>query len=837
VRFDRFSDGARSALQAAQALARRRDEQEIELEHLTAAMLDQEGSVAAALLERLGVDRKAVRGGIDEAMARLPKVKGAEVYLGPEVLRVLDEATREAEGMGDPKVGQEHILLALLGEARSPAAERLRKEGVTRGRLVGATTDLRKRGGGAVAAESAEPTALARYARDLTQLAEEGRLDPVIGRDDEIRRVMQVLLRRTKNNPVVIGEPGVGKTAIVEGLAQRIVRGDVPVGLKGRRLVALDLGALVAGAKFRGEFEERVKAVLKEVVAAEGLVLLFVDEMHALVGAGRGEGTMDAASLLKPALARGELHCIGATTTDEYREYVEKDAALERRFQPILIEPPGIDETCAILRGIKERYEIRHGVRILDAAVVAAAKLTDRYVTGRALPDKAIDVLDEAGSRLRLEIDSMPDAVDDLVRAVMQIDIELAAIATDDPEAAERRAALEKRRADTQAQLTPLRERWQAELAAISALRATKQALEQARHAEATAERAGDLARAGELKFGQLPALERAVAEARTAVETRQKGGAMLREAVGPEEVAQVIGQWTGIPIARMLESERQKILKVEDRLRERVVGQDAALRVVAAAVKRSRAGLQDPGRPIGSFLFLGPTGVGKTELARALAQLLFDSEAAMVRLDMSEYMEKHAVARLTGPPPGYVGYEEGGQLTEAVRRRPYAVVLLDEIEKAHPDCFNVLLQLLDDGRLTDGHGRTVNFKNVIVCMTSNLPPAELKTRFRPEFLNRIDEIVVFAALGRTEIERIVDIQFARLCRLVSDQKMTIELGADARALLAEAGYDPAYGARPVKRCLQRLVQDPLAERILDGTFAAGAHVRVGVQAGAIIFS
>jgi ATP-dependent Clp protease ATP-binding subunit ClpB len=845
MRWGRFSEKARQALSAAQNLARLREQQEIELEHLLAALLEQEGGAASAILMRLGVGPADVRADLEAMLERLPHVKDPDVYLGPEVLRVLDEATREAESMGDSQVGVEHILVALIGEPRSGAAERLRKSGVTRGRLTSAIGELRRQPGGRTESGQAQAgegqpsgaSVLERYTRDLTQLAQEGKLDPVIGRDDEIRRVMQVLLRRTKNNPVVIGEPGVGKTAIVEGLAQRIVRGDVPAGLSGRRLLALDLGALIAGAKFRGEFEERIKAVLKEIVAAEGLILLFIDEMHSLVGAGRGEGAMDAASLLKPALARGELHAIGATTTEEYREHVEKDAALERRFQPILVEPPGIDETCAILRGIKDRYEIRHAVRIHDGALVAAARLTDRYVSGRALPDKAIDVIDEAGSRLRLVIDSMPDEVDELSRRLTQLELELRAIAADDPEGAERRAALEKRRADTEARLTPLRARWREELDAIQALRAAREKLEQCRQAEAAAERAGDLQKAAELKFGQLPELDRAVSAARARLDgLHQQGRPMLREAVGPEDVAEVIAQWTGVPVAKMLEGERQKILKIEDRLRERVVGQDPALRVVSAAVKRSRAGLQDPGRPIGSFLFLGPTGVGKTELARALAQFLFDSEAAMIRLDMSEYMEKHAVARLTGPPPGYVGYEEGGQLTEAVRRKPYSVVLLDEIEKAHPDCWNVLLQVLDDGRLTDGHGRTVNFKNVIVVMTSNCPPEELRSRFKPEFLNRVDETVVFAALGRAEIEKIVDIQLDRLRRLLEEQKMTVELAPAARAHLAEVGYDPAYGARPVKRCLQRLVQDPLAEKILDGTFGPGAHIRVDYAGGTINF-
>jgi ATP-dependent Clp protease ATP-binding subunit ClpB len=594
---------------------------------------------------------------------------------------------------------------------------------------------------------------------------------------------------------------------------------------------------MVAGAKFRGEFEERIKAVLKELHASAGRIMLFIDELHALVGAGRGEGTMDAASLLKPALARGELNCIGATTTDEYREHIEKDKALERRFQPILIEPPSVDETCAILRGIKGSYEIRHAVQILDGAVVAAAKLTDRYVTGRALPDKAIDVLDEAASRMRLEIDSMPGVVDDLSRRLVSLEIELRAIAVDDHGGDERRAALEAERARVTAELGPLRARWQAELGAIQALRSAKQEVSAAKQVATTAERQGDLQKAAEVRYGSLPGLEKAVTDARARLEElHARGGGMLNEAVGAEEVAAVIAQWTGIPLNRMLEGERQKILRIEERLRERVVGQDPAVRVVAAAVKRSRAGLQDPNRPIGSFLFLGPTGVGKTELARALAQFLFDSEAAMIRLDMSEYMEKHAVARLTGPPPGYVGYAEGGQLTEAVRQKPYTVVLLDEIEKAHPDTWNVLLQVLDDGRLTDGQGRTVNFKNVIVCMTSNCPQDELKSHFRPEFLNRIDEIVSFAPLGRAEIERIVDIQFKRLAHLLDEQKIALTLADDARALIAQAGYDPTFGARPVKRCLQRMLQDPLAEQLLEGTFSAGARVQAVARAGAIAF-
>jgi ATP-dependent Clp protease ATP-binding subunit ClpB len=839
MRFERFTVESRKMLAAAQNAALAQKQQVVEPPHVLVAMIDAEGGVAAQLLMRLGLMPRVVRDEAQAEAAALPRQQGADdVYLSATVLEVLDDALAEAEQMGDAKAATEHILVALLAAPRVAAADRLRKAGVTRARLMTAIAELRTAGGGAAAAAGkggdAGESMLARYSRDLTALAEAGKLDPIIGRDDEIRRVMQVLLRRSKNNPVLVGEPGVGKTAIVEALAQRLVAGDVPVGLRGRKLVALDLGAMVAGAKFRGEFEERVRGVLKEIGGAAGQVLLFIDEMHALVGAGRGDGALDAASLLKPALARGEIVCVGATTPDAYREHIERDAALERRFSPIRVEPPPLGETCAILRGIKHQFEIRHAVRILDGAIVAAARLADRYIAGRALPDKAIDLIDEAASRVRLDMDSRPEPVDELERRIVQIDIELRAIAPDDAEGAERRKALEATRAHAAAELEPLRARWQEELALIAALRSAREALDQALKDEQTAERGGDLARAAQLKFGSIPELERAASAARDKLEAR--GQVMLHEAVGSAEIAAVVAQWTGIPVARMLEGERQKILAIEARLRESVIGQDAAVRAVAAAVKRSRAGVQDPGRPIGSFLFLGPTGVGKTELARALARFLFDSEQAMVRLDMSEYMEKHAVARLTGPPPGYVGYEEGGQLTEAVRRKPYSVVLLDEIEKAHPDCWNVLLQVLDDGRLTDGHGRTVNFTNVIVCMTSNCPQDELRARFRPEFLNRIDEIIPFASLGKPELERIVEIQFARLARLLGEQKVAVELAPEARALLAEAGYDPAFGARPVKRCLQRMVQDAMAERILDGTFGPGARVRVTAEAGALTF-
>ncbi|HVR64069.1 MAG TPA: AAA family ATPase, partial [Polyangia bacterium] len=837
---------------SAQKLARARDQPEVELAHLLLAMLDVEPAVDL-LLRAAGVaDPAALAPALEAALAALPRRPGESVYLGGDVLRLLDIAQIDARERGATQVSAEHLLLGIPLETRSAAAAALRAAGATLPRLEeafkrrGAAVSMEApAGAGAAPATLATPT-LARYARDLTALAAGGKLDPVIGRDDEIRRVMQVLGRRGKNNPIVVGEPGVGKTAVVEGLAQRMAAGDVPTGLRGRRLFALDLGALIAGAKLRGEFEDRVRAILGEVQQAAGGVLLFIDEIHALVGAGKGEGSLDAASLLKPALARGELSCIGATTLDEYRQHIEKDPAFERRFQPIVIMEPN-DATCVgMLRGIKRRYEAKHGVRILDPAVTAAVALARRYVAERALPDKAIDLVDEAASRLHLELDSRPDELDVVERRATSLRVELEAQKRErDPEAAARRAALSRAVDEITARLGPLREKWQAELAAIRALHEAAEALDRARDDAERAERAGDLAAAAEARYGRIPALETRVGDAEAALRATQGSERLLEDAVEPMHVARVVADWTGIPVARMLETERQKLLGIEQRLRARVVGQDDAVARVGRAVKRGRAGLQDPGRPIGSFIFLGPTGVGKTELAKALAEFLFDDEAALIRLDMSEYMEKHSVARLTGAPPGYVGYEEGGQLTEAARRRPYAVVLLDEVEKAHPDVFNVLLALLDDGRLTDAQGHTVSFANVVLIMTSNLGAQAiidagddkaamrasvreaLRGHFRPEFLNRVDETVIFDPLGPREIAAIVDLQVKRLGRLLAEQQITLSLTDGARALIAAESYDPMYGARPVKRTLQARLRDPLAEKILAGAVGPGDTVVV----------
>jgi ATP-dependent Clp protease ATP-binding subunit ClpB len=863
VTFEFLSPAARRVVVAAQKLARARDQPEVMLEHLLMALC--EAPESAALVRAAGADPAAVRAGLETAVTRLPKVTGESVYLGADVLRLLDIAQIDArERGGSGLVEPANLLLGVPLETRSAAAVVLREAGVTLPRLEAA-----------VAASSAAPTSapasafpsvpgsaptpvLDRYARDLTRSAREGALDPVIARDDEIRRLMQILGRRSKNSPIVVGEPGVGKSAVVEGLAQRMAAGDVPAGLRGRRLMALDLGALVAGAKLRGEFEERVRALLQEIRASNGEVLLFIDEIHALVGAGRSEGSLDAASLLKPALARGELSAIGATTLDEYRAHIEKDPAFERRFQPVVIAEPG-DEACvAMLRGVKRRYEQRHGVRILDGAVESAVRLARRYVAGRSLPDKAIDLLDEAGSRLRLELDSRPDEVDVLERRQAALRVELETLGRErggaDPGIADRRATLARQIEDLGARLGPLRDKWQAELAAIGTLQAALAAVAAAEREAELAEQRGDLGAAAELHHGRVPALEAELAAAEAKLHTVQGSERLLEDAVEPLHVARVVGDWTGIPVARMLEGDRQKLLGIEGRLGARVVGQADGVRRVGRAVKRARAGLQDPGRPIGSFIFLGPTGVGKTELAKALAEFLFDDEAAMVRLDMSEYMEKHTVARLTGAPPGYVGYDEGGQLTEAVRRRPYTVVLLDEIEKAHPDVFNVLLQLLDDGRLTDARGRTVSFANVVVIMTSNLAAAAivaaagdravvrrevdaaLRTQFRPELLNRIDEIVIFDPLGPAEIEAIVDLQVARLGKLLAEQRITLRLAPEARARVAAEGYDPTFGARPVKRAIQRLLRDPLSEKILAGEIVAGDTVGVAERDGALVF-
>jgi len=846
---NRLTLKSRQALEAAHAQAAARNHQEIAPEHLLLALLSDPEGVVYPLLHHLGVQPKALRDRADEALDRLPKVFAggqAEVRFASQTSRLLASAAEEAESLTDEYVSTEHLLLAMLGEHGAGAETLLTEAGVAREAALAALAEVRGRR--RVTSENPEETfqALEKYGRDLTDAARQGRLDPVIGRDEEVRRVIQVLSRRTKNNPVLIGEPGVGKTAIVEGLAQRVVAGDVPESLKGKRVVALDLGAMVAGAKYRGEFEERIKAVLKEITDSEGQVVTFIDELHTIVGAGAAEGAMDAGNLLKPMLARGELRAIGATTLDEYRERIEKDPALERRFQPVLVSEPSVEDTIGILRGLKERYEVHHGVRIQDPALVAAAVLSDRYVTGRFLPDKAIDLVDESASRLRIEIDSMPVEIDEVERRVRQLEIERAALQKEtDPASAERLARLEQDLADLREQSAGMIAHWQREKDLIDALRGRKQAIEEARAAFDRSEREGDLERAAELRFGTLVELEKQLEQDNAALAEVQRDRKMLNEEVTEEDIAQVVATWTGIPVARLMEGEMQKLVHLEEHLHRRVVGQDRAVNAVANAIRRSRAGLSDPHRPIGSFLFLGPTGVGKTELARALAEYLFDDERAVVRIDMSEYQERHAVSRLMGAPPGYVGYEEGGQLTESVRRRPYSVVLLDEMEKAHGDVFNVLLQLLDDGRLTDGQGRTVDFRNSIVIMTSNLGSAvfqdeglspekrteeilaDVRGFFRPEFVNRVDEIVVFEPLAREHLREIVDIQIGLLASRLADRGLTLRLTDRAREHLAEAGYDPAFGARPLKRLLQRELQDPLALALLSGEIHEGEVVDV----------
>ncbi|HET6436670.1 MAG TPA: ATP-dependent chaperone ClpB [Anaeromyxobacter sp.] len=849
MRMDRLTVKAQEAVAGAQAQARRRDQQAIDLEHLVLALLEPEDGIARAILDKIGADPARVASRIEDELRGIPRVTGAEPYPANRLMKALDRAEQEARRLKDDYVSTEHLLL-VAAEDRGGAGEALRSAGATPDRIRAALQDVR--GGARVQTPEAEShyRALEKYAKDLTQLAKQGKLDPVIGRDDEIRRVIQILSRRTKNNPVLVGDPGVGKTAIVEGLARRIVDGDVPEGLKGKRLLALDLSAMVAGAKYRGEFEERLKAVLKEVTSSEGQIVLFIDEMHTIVGAGAAEGAMDAGNMLKPALARGELHAIGATTVDEYRKHVEKDPALERRFQPVFVGEPSVADTISILRGLKDRYELHHKVRIQDSALVEAARLSHRYITDRYLPDKAIDLVDEAASRLRIEIDSMPAEVDEVRRRLGQLEIERQGLRREQDEASRLRlGAVEKELAALNEQLAALRSRWDAEKAVIRELSEVREEVDALKNEQARAEREADFNRAAEIKFGKLPQVQQRVKAAEARLAQMQSGGAMLREEVTPEEVAEVVSKWTGIPVSRLVEGEVEKLLHMEDRLAERVVGQREAVEAVSAAVRRARSGLSDPHRPVGSFIFLGPTGVGKTETARALAEFLFDDEAALVRLDMSEYMEKHAVSRLIGAPPGYVGYEEGGQLTEAVRRRPYSVVLLDEIEKAHHDVFNVLLQILDDGRLTDGQGRTVDFRNTVLIMTSNIASTEiqrlagragtdvqeireaalenLRAEFRPEFLNRVDEIVVFRPLSRADIGRIVEIQLGRLRRLLAERQITLELSEAAREAVADAGYDPVYGARPLKRALQRMIQDPLANRLLKGEFRGGDHVVV----------
>jgi ATP-dependent Clp protease ATP-binding subunit ClpB len=841
MRLDKLTIKAQEALQAAHELASSRAHQELTPEHVLAALLDQPDGIAGAILRKLGADPVTVRQSVAEALDAQPQVSGAsaDVYAGRRLNDLIDQAGRQSKAFKDEYVSSEHLLLALIDKDFGAASRALKDAGVRKDALMKALAEVR--GTQRVTDPEAEGKyqALAKYTRDLTELARTGKLDPVIGRDEEIRRSMQVLSRRTKNNPVLIGDPGVGKTAIVEGIALRIATGDVPESLKDKKILALDLGALIAGSKYRGEFEDRLKAVLKEVEAAAGGIILFIDELHTLVGAGGAEGAVDAANMLKPALARGDLRCIGATTLDEYRKHVEKDKALERRFQPVFVGEPSVEDTVAILRGLKERYEVHHGIRIRDAALVAASRLSDRYISGRQLPDKAIDLVDEAASRLKMQIDSRPDPIDQLERRLTSLAIEEQALGREKDEASA------KRLAQVAAEIAELRERvdqmktvWQHEKQVIGELRKLKEEAETAKTEAELAQRRGDLNRAAELRFGRIPELEKSTAAKASELQELQKHGSFLREEVTEEDVAAVVSKWTGIPVDKMLEGEQAKLLHMEDRLHARVIGQDEAVEAVANAVRRARAGLSDPNRPIGSFLFLGPTGVGKTELARSLADFLFDDDTHIVRIDMSEYMEKHAVSRLIGAPPGYVGYDQGGQLTEAVRRRPYSVVLFDEIEKAHPDVFNTLLQLLDDGRLTDGQGRTVDFRNTVVIMTSNVGSqyledwtdlgardkvmAELRRAFRPEFLNRIDDIVFFHRLGRNEIDSIVDLQFARLRKLLRERGLDVELTPEARTTLGDRGYDPQYGARPLKRALMRYVQDPLAKRLLTGEFHPG---------------